>query len=44
MEKILKYQFIIQCKDPYEIYNEILKSGLRWPNHFKDKKSKIFIE
>ena len=32
------------CDDPYQIYEEIIKKKLTYPNFFKDKKAKNLIE
>ncbi len=33
-----------EAEDPYEIYEEIVKKPISYPNYYKDKKGKKFIE
>jgi cGMP-dependent protein kinase len=36
--------FAEDAEDPYEIYEEITKKSLNYPNHLKDRKAKKFID
>lgn len=31
------------CEDPYEIYEEVIKKSLKFPNYVDDKKAKTFM-
>lgn len=33
-----------EAEDPYELYEEILKNQVTFPNYLKDKKAKKLIE
>ncbi len=33
-----------EAEDPYEIYEEIIKKELQYPNYLKDKKSKKLMD
>lgn len=35
--------FAEDAEDPYEIYEEIIKTDVKFPNHYKDKKGKKII-
>lgn len=33
-----------ECEDPYEIYEEVIKKSLKFPNYVEDKKAKKLME